>query len=103
MNAVLDPAGPQAAHIAELWWVTLAVCAFVFAAVLAVLAWGLWRAPRGDPHTPPAARPTPGAEKHPIRGLTAGPAASTIWLRGLLGARAGRPRGSGRAWWRGKG
>jgi len=84
MNAVLDPAGPQAAHIAELWWVTLAVCALVFVAVLAVLAWGLWRAPRGDPQTAPGARPAPGAEKHLIRWVTAATVISTILLSGLL-------------------
>ena len=33
MNAALDPAGPQAAHIAQLWWLTLALCVVVFVVV----------------------------------------------------------------------
>src|SRR5436190_10189802 len=50
---ILASAGPQAEHIEALWWVTLALCAVVFAAVLFALAWALLRAPRGDPATPP--------------------------------------------------
>jgi cytochrome c oxidase subunit 2 len=81
---VLDPAGPQAAHIAELWWLTVAVCAVVFVAVLAVLAWGLWCAPRGDPRTPPAATPARGAEKRLVQWVTAAVTVSAILLIGLL-------------------
>jgi len=40
---VLAAAGPQAAHIEALWWVMLVVCAAVFFAVLAALAWPLVR------------------------------------------------------------
>jgi cytochrome c oxidase subunit 2 len=40
---VLAAAGPQAAHIEALWWLVLAVCAAVFAAILAALAWSLVR------------------------------------------------------------
>jgi cytochrome c oxidase subunit 2 len=84
MNVVLDPAGPQAAHIAEFWWLMFAVCAFVFVAVLAVLAWGLWRAPRGDPLTPPDTTPAPDAEKRLGRRVAAAVAVSVILLIGLL-------------------
>src|SRR5438105_6835547 len=79
VHDALRPAGPQAEHIAELWWVTFSVCAVVFVAVLAVLAWGLWRAPRGDPLTPPAA-PARGAEKHLVRWVTAAVSVSVILL-----------------------
>ena len=81
---VLVPAGPQAAHIAALWWLTLALCALVFIAVLGVLAWGLWRAPRGDLLTPPEATPAPDAEQRLRRRVTAAVAISTILLIGLL-------------------
>ena len=42
----LLPAGPQAVALANLWWVLLAACVLVFVAVMAALAWALWRAPR---------------------------------------------------------
>jgi cytochrome c oxidase subunit 2 len=53
VQEILASAGPQAAHIEALWWVTLAICAVVFAGVLLAVAWALLRAPRGDPATPP--------------------------------------------------
>src|SRR6266536_3206767 len=84
VHDALRPAGPQTAHIAELWWITFAVCVVVFVAVLAVLGWGLWRAPRGDPLTPPAATPARGAEKHLVRCVTAAVSVSAILLIGLL-------------------
>jgi cytochrome c oxidase subunit 2 len=54
-QSALDPAGPQAAHIHELWRFTLLICSLVFAAVLAALLIALWRAPRGDAATAPDA------------------------------------------------
>lgn len=55
-SSALDPAGPAAAAIADLWWVMFAVCAAVFALVVILLALGLGfgrkstspRAPLGD-------------------------------------------------------
>ena len=44
-QTVLDPAGPQAAHIRDLWHIAVWICTAVFGAVLAVLCWALWRAP----------------------------------------------------------
>ena len=54
---VLDPAGPQAAHISALWWLTVAMCGVVFVAILAALAIALLRAPRATEATP--GDPTP--------------------------------------------
>jgi cytochrome c oxidase subunit II len=51
-NALL-PAGPQAAHIHDLWNLMLVVCTGVFIAVLSALAYALWRAPRSGEATPP--------------------------------------------------
>jgi cytochrome c oxidase subunit II len=42
---MLNPAGPQAERILELWWATLAICTVVFMAVLIVLAIALWKKP----------------------------------------------------------
>src|ERR1700754_6833 len=44
----LQPAGVQAAHIGQLWNLTLAVCAIVFAAVLLATFVALMRSRRGD-------------------------------------------------------
>jgi cytochrome c oxidase subunit 2 len=52
LQHALEPAGPQAAQIASLWWLTLAICAVVFLAVMAALAYAIWRAPRATPATP---------------------------------------------------
>lgn len=37
-QSVLDPAGPQAAHIARLWWLMFLVCTGVFVIVMAFVA-----------------------------------------------------------------
>jgi cytochrome c oxidase subunit 2 len=50
---MLQAAGPQAHHIEVLWWLTLAICLLVFAAVLGATAWALLRSPRADSATPP--------------------------------------------------
>jgi cytochrome c oxidase subunit 2 len=42
----LAPAGAQAAHILDLWWLVLAVCVAVYVALMAAFAYALWRAPR---------------------------------------------------------
>src|SRR5436190_19112053 len=49
----LTPAGPQAAHIHDLWTATLVLCAIVFAAILLALGIVLWRTPRADSSTSP--------------------------------------------------
>jgi len=49
----LLPAGPQAVALANLWWVLLAACVLVFVAVMAALAWALWRAPRATTASAP--------------------------------------------------
>jgi cytochrome c oxidase subunit 2 len=43
LQSVLDPAGPQAAHISRLWWLMFAVAAAVFVLVLAFLAVALFK------------------------------------------------------------
>jgi cytochrome c oxidase subunit 2 len=41
MQSALDPAGPQAARISELWWLMLAVCTAVFVAVIGFLLYAV--------------------------------------------------------------
>src|SRR5690349_20357202 len=53
MQHVLASAGPQAHHIAVLWWLMLSVCTAVFIAVFSAVLWALIRAPRGGAATPP--------------------------------------------------
>jgi cytochrome c oxidase subunit 2 len=83
MKGVLDPAGPQAAHIAEFWWVMLAACAVVFVAVMIALAWAVLRAPRGDfgaANVHPDAR----SERRAGRSVAVAVALSAVSLLGLL-------------------
>jgi cytochrome c oxidase subunit II len=42
-QSALDPAGPGAARIGDLWWLMLFVCAAVLAAVMAALLWAIAR------------------------------------------------------------
>src|SRR3954468_19761777 len=53
MQSILQSAGPQAAHIESLWWLTLAICTVVFLAILVAVAWAVMRKRRGDAATPP--------------------------------------------------
>src|SRR5438128_2001513 len=53
MQSALHPVGPQAAHILDLWHVTLAICTLVMVAIVAAWGYALWRAPRADEKTAP--------------------------------------------------
>ncbi len=48
MQNALAPFGPYAERIAELWWLTLGICAAVFAAVMVAFALALWRGRAGS-------------------------------------------------------
>ena len=80
----LHPAGPQAAQIADLWWLTLTICAVVAIAILAVLAHSLWRAPRASEATPADISPLSRHEGRLHRGVIWGAALSTLGLLVLL-------------------
>jgi cytochrome c oxidase subunit II len=45
---VLNPAGPQAGHIATVLWVFMGICAVVYVATLSTLGWALLRRRRAD-------------------------------------------------------
>ena len=84
LHDVLAPAGPQAAVLSHLWWLTLAACVLVFVAVLAAVAYGVWRAPRGTEGTAPDLALIDRSEPRLRRWVTVGVAVSTVLLLGLL-------------------
>jgi cytochrome c oxidase subunit 2 len=50
VQSTLDPAGPQAAHIGQLWWLMLWVTTIVSAVVMGVLTWAVIRGRRNAEH-----------------------------------------------------
>ncbi|MGI4813644.1 MAG: cytochrome c oxidase subunit II [Janthinobacterium lividum] len=79
----LRPAGIQAAHILDLWRLTLVVCAAVFAAVLGALLIGMMRAAQRDKRSAPS-QPSAGQEAGPRRAVTVATAVSIVLLIGLV-------------------
>ena len=83
VHDALLPAGPQAAHIADFWWVMFWVCVAVFIAMMIVLAWGVLRAPRSTAdmlHVTPTTR----TERRAAWSVGIAVAVSTLLLLGLL-------------------
>jgi cytochrome c oxidase subunit II len=63
-QSALDPAGPGAARIGQLWWLMLSVCGAVFLLVVAMLLWATLRRRRPDLASGSAfVRPEPGRER----------------------------------------
>jgi cytochrome c oxidase subunit II len=79
LHSVLDQAGPQAAHIARLWWVMLAVCTVVFTVVMAALAAAVVRGRRS--HAPAIETPVD-SRLHVVIGAAV--TATIVVLFGLL-------------------
>ena len=84
VHDALAPAGPQAQHIADLWWLLVGVCTAVCVAVLAALSWAGWRAPRADAQTPPQLERAPDAERGTARRVAWALGISSLLLAGLL-------------------
>jgi cytochrome c oxidase subunit 2 len=82
---VLQPAGPQAAHIAAFWWLSFWMSAAVLAAIVAAMLWAVWRAPRASPATAPDF-PSEQAEKRVGWRVAIGVGASMALLAWLLAA-----------------
>jgi cytochrome c oxidase subunit II len=78
------PAGPQAAHIHDLWVIMLIVCSLVFAVVLVAFLIAVWRAPRATETTAPDVgairRPEPGS----LFSVSAALGLSALGLLGLI-------------------
>jgi cytochrome c oxidase subunit II len=82
-QSVLDPAGPQAAHIVRLWWWFLGTTTVVSVIVLVCLAWAVVRGRRAD-----AAGPSDGTQRD--RGIAAVVSLSvTVTVFVLLGLLVG--------------
>jgi cytochrome c oxidase subunit 2 len=82
----LHAMGPQAAHIVDLWRIFLVICTLVFAAILSVLLYAIWRAPRSGADTPPDLALAHAPEKGPRRSVIAAVAGSTLLLVVLVAA-----------------
>ena len=83
---MLRAAGPQAARILDLWWLTVGVCTAVFAAVLLACVLALWRAPRAGADTPPDLSPLARPERGARRSVAWSTAVSALLLLGLIAA-----------------
>jgi len=97
LQDALHAYGIQAWHIGRLWNFTLALCALVFAAILAAFLFALWRAPRVDAaSTPPDLTSLARPERRIHRSILWAVAASTIGLLVLLAADVFTARALGR-------
>jgi len=89
MNALhdaLSPAGPQAQHIAELWWLTLAITGAFFLAVLVPLIVALRRRSGASEQTPADISSLTAGEPRARRIVIAAVGASALGLFVLLAA-----------------
>ncbi|HKO69001.1 MAG TPA: cytochrome c oxidase subunit II [Burkholderiaceae bacterium] len=82
----LRAVGPQADHILSLWNVVLGICTVVFAAVLLVFVYALWRAPRGRADTQPDASALHKTEPKLRNRVVGAIVISTVLLLGLITA-----------------
>jgi cytochrome c oxidase subunit II len=80
----LRPAGPQAAHIHQLWVVMLWTCTLVTAAILFALLIALLRAPRATERTPPDVGSLVHPELATRKAVTIAVGVSILLLLGLL-------------------
>jgi cytochrome c oxidase subunit II len=83
-HSALDAMGPQAGHILDLWRVFLWICTGVFVAVLAGLAYVLWKRPRAGNGTPPDLSSVNRAEPRTRRSVTQAVIASIVLLLVLI-------------------
>ena len=79
----LDPAGPQAAHIAVLWQILLWTCMLFGALIIATLATALGRSRRSSEATPADAAPAHDTERRASRVVIIALAGSVVALVGL--------------------
>ena len=77
VQSVLEPAGPQSARVAALWWFAFAVATTVYLATMAALAWAVWHARR---RVRRGEAPGAGAERRMTRGVAWGVGATVVIL-----------------------
>jgi cytochrome c oxidase subunit II len=81
-QSVLEPFGPVAHRIANLWWFAFVVATVVYLLTIGALCWALARARRRERSTQPLATDH---ELHMTRGVTWAVAATTVILLVFLG------------------
>jgi cytochrome c oxidase subunit 2 len=80
-QSALDPAGPQAARIGDLWWLMLWVCTAVYILVLLAMLWGAFRRRRAEAGViGPVVRPGIESERRLARWVGAATAVSAVIL-----------------------
>jgi cytochrome c oxidase subunit II len=80
-QSALDPAGPGAARIGDIWWLMLFVCAAVFGLVMLMLLWAITHSGRRTVEaTSEAARPDPRRDRIMARVVGAAVAATVAIL-----------------------
>jgi len=79
IQSAVDPRGPQAAHIANLWWLFLGVCTAVLLAVAVAVTLALFRRGRRAVEAPPA-----DGEPRKVRAVAAATAVTAVTLLVLL-------------------
>jgi cytochrome c oxidase subunit 2 len=84
MQDALRATGAQAAHIGDLWNGTLALCTFVFLAIVVATIVAVWCAPRADAATTPDTSSLSGPERRIWRRVGWATAASIVGLLALL-------------------
>jgi cytochrome c oxidase subunit 2 len=84
LQSVLAPAGPQAAHLKDLWDVMLLVCTVVFVAVLVAVGIALWRAPRTSSSEHASLPEELGPQRGARRSVVSAVVASTLLLLFLI-------------------
>ncbi|GLC23915.1 cytochrome c oxidase subunit II [Roseisolibacter agri] len=82
MQGALDAAGPQAAHIARLWWIALGVSAVVYALTMAALFVAVTHRKRAP--AVPTIEPAPDAERRGRRWVGAAVGATIVVLFAFL-------------------
>lgn len=80
----LEPFGPQAGHIAELWNVFMVACGVVFAAIVIAMLYAVWKAPRSGPATPADLSGVNAPEPATTRNVTRAVIASSLALVALV-------------------
>jgi cytochrome c oxidase subunit II len=101
-QSALDPAGPGAARIGEIWWLMLFVCAAVFALVMLALLWALARRRRPPVDATSGTAPRDRHRERRIAQVVGGAVAATaaivflfvvasFWIGRELVARPGEP------------
>ena len=84
LQNVLRPGGPQAAHVATLWHLMLAICTLVFVAVMVALAAALLRRPPARPDTAPDMSSLVVPEPGPHRSVVTAVIVSAVLLLFLI-------------------